>query len=131
MDILEALGLGEREVVAFTGGGGKTTFMNILSGVIKSRGKKSLMTTTTHMLSQGSTIIDNDEDRLYDILCSIPDNIFPVLAGSEISREGKLCGVTTAFVGRLWDCRRFPYILVEADGSKGKSVKALDRKSVV
>ena len=43
------LGLGARELVAFTGAGGKSTFMLALAAELAGTGKRVLVTTTTKM----------------------------------------------------------------------------------
>lgn len=124
MSIFEALNLGYSEIVSFVGGGGKTTSIRLLLQELKLQGKKNLVTTTTHMYPNGCTISDDNEDRLFGVLNSIPDEYFPLMCGSSIDRNGKLCGLKSEFIKRLKDSKIFPYILVEADGSKGKPIKA-------
>ena len=48
-DLIDAFGLGPRELVAFTGGGGKTSLLLELSRQLAGRGDRVLMTTTTKL----------------------------------------------------------------------------------
>ncbi|NNF87990.1 MAG: hypothetical protein HKM97_05660, partial [Acidimicrobiia bacterium] len=49
VDLAAAFGLGPRELVAFTGGGGKTSLLLNLGRQLTGRGDRVLITTTTKL----------------------------------------------------------------------------------
>ncbi len=95
--------LGQREVIAVVGAGGKTTLIHRLYDELVADGRSVVITTTTH-LGVGQELGRN-----------------VVVKG----RKGdKLVGLTPAEVGDL--SKQFDYVLVEADGARHRLVKAPD-----
>ncbi|WP_160317258.1 selenium cofactor biosynthesis protein YqeC [Oxobacter pfennigii] len=124
MDIKEAFDIKEKEVVSFVGAGGKTSLIKLLAEELKSEKARTVITTTTYMYAEKSVIADGSYDRLFLLLKSLPESIFPIMAGKEINNEGKLKGVSCDFIDRLNNSGHFTYILSECDGSKKKPFKA-------
>jgi molybdenum cofactor cytidylyltransferase len=120
--INRALDLGKREVISLIGGGGKTT---LLFSLARELGKKSavLVTTTTKILyPRGkSVLIAENYPEVERQISSYADKKGYVVLGQRVMDE-KLWGVPPAWIESLRDY--FPYILVEADGSLGKPLKA-------
>ncbi|SDL10716.1 selenium cofactor biosynthesis protein YqeC [Natronincola ferrireducens] len=119
--------LNKREVISFVGGGGKTTTMFKLAEELREAGKKVLVTTTTAIFCPHKGIYDyfsltNNEHPLKVLKKTKDANIY--ILGREITQENKLLGLQPEDVTMLYEEKEFDYILVEADGSKRKPIKA-------
>ncbi|WOO37632.1 selenium cofactor biosynthesis protein YqeC [Anaerocolumna sp. AGMB13020] len=93
--------------ISIVGGGGKTSTIFTLAYELAGQGKKVLITTTTAMYNPAG--IDNP-------------NIF--VLGDHVTAEGKLKGISKEEAARIHTGNQYAYILVEADGSKGRPIKA-------
>jgi len=113
-----------RELISIVGGGGKTTTMFQLAKDLKAMNKKVLVTTTTAIYVPKPTDYDNLVILDKKITCSrYPDNTITII-GSKISSENKLIGIGEEYLSDLYKASIFDYIIVEADGSKRKPIKA-------
>lgn len=123
MNLIEELGLGPRELVAFTGGGGKTTLLLELGRQLADRGERTLITTTTKLgLDQTdgvSAVWSLDPYQIEVVL----DGAGPVFVLSE-GDEHKVRGYEPETVDELFVDTSAAYVLVEADGSRGRPLKA-------
>jgi probable selenium-dependent hydroxylase accessory protein YqeC len=96
MQLTEALGVRNSEVVSLIGAGGKTTTLLHLAKELRDAGKKVLVTTTTKIFKPSKPHVDKlfiVEDL--DALLRETANLEPPLiigAGSQIE-DGKLIGV--------------------------------------
>lgn len=120
MNLLDALNpIPEKAVVSIVGGGGKTTTLFTLGNLLK--GRSVLITTTTKILcppeSPEYRIAKNESE-----LEILPDDLPVVYGIKQPEYPGKLTGCTFPFLEKMEN--RFNYILVEADGSAGRPVKA-------
>lgn len=91
----------KHHIIAFVGGGGKTTLIYELAKELKKYGCRVAVTTTTHMIPREVGVIDT----------------FGVPTG-----ELKISALPCNQFDQLCDC--YDIILVEADGSKRKPMKA-------
>ena len=124
----EALSLGDREVISLVGGGGKTALMYALGRELSARGGVILTTTTRirepepapfrlqflsgDLAEVGNWVAENIERRV------------ALLIARRRLPEGKLEGVPPGWVEAL-SCREgVSTIVVEADGSAGRPLKA-------
>jgi probable selenium-dependent hydroxylase accessory protein YqeC len=128
--LYEALGidLHQPAVIAFVGGGGKTTAMFLLAHELKALGKKVLVTTTTNIgvpepgqcdiaMLEGCTDLGE--------FATLPAATIVCLGGGLL--HGEICkikSVEPAFIDELHASSWFDCILVEADGAKRKPIKA-------
>lgn len=125
MKLAEALGLGEdRETVAFVGGGGKTTALFRLARELAyGRCRRVLVTTTTKMYVPSAWLCPTVLLRKF----KLPDDFFAsaeiVTVGAGILPENKLEGLQPEVVDSLRAAGAAHFILVEADGSRGLSLK--------
>lgn len=126
MNILNSLEPRGREIISFVGGGGKTTLMLRLADEIPTK-YPTLITTTTKifippadrypLFLAGEGKFDQDAiNRL------IAAGLRPTL-GSEILPGNKLGGVTPQQFDDIAGWQEIDYILAEADGSNGRSLK--------
>lgn len=119
--------LSKRELVSFVGGGGKTTTIFKLAKELKGLDKKVLVTTSTAIYypeenTYDKIIVDNSNEfmeNLENINCGTITVI-----GRAISKENKLLGLSKELIEGIYYKKIFDYILVEADGSKRKTIKA-------
>lgn len=123
MNLIEELGLGPRELVAFTGGGGKTTLLLELSRQLADRDERTLITTTTKL--------GLDQTEGVGVVWSLdPFQIESALDGTGtvfVLSEGdnhKVRGYEPEIVDELFADSSAAYVLVEADGSRGRPLKA-------
>lgn len=126
MDTLKCFGISANinELISIVGGGGKTTTMFQLAKSLKALNKKVLVTTTTAIYVPKADEYDNlmilDENIVHSRYL---DSTITVM-GNRISQENKLLGVSKKYIDDLYKSSLFDYIIVEADGSKGRPIKA-------
>ncbi|MGV8146787.1 MAG: selenium cofactor biosynthesis protein YqeC [Alkaliphilus sp.] len=138
MSFVEMLNINtdKKNVISFVGAGGKTTTMFEVANEMKELGKKTLVTTTTKIFFPDKNqfdgiIISEDYDEIINTVKKYPDRLITVICGGIIAtnkRENgmskKLKGIDKSCIARLYSENFFDVILVEADGAKGKQVKA-------
>jgi probable selenium-dependent hydroxylase accessory protein YqeC len=129
-NLVQALGLETSRVISLCGSGGKTSLMAaLMRDFARGPAERLLATTTTKMglderdgfgraLQAGSAA---------DILVMTQDDRGPVLAYSRLDCErGRLRGFAAGVIDDLARSGRFTRILVEADGSRRRPLKAPD-----
>lgn len=127
MKLADALGLGENGVVSIVGGGGKTSVMFRLAAELPSK-YRVLITTTTKIYPPSREkhpcfCIKEKDFSKEDLICCLQAGERPVL-GSEITpQHNKLNGVEPDFLAQLQGEGLVDFILIEADGSKGRPLK--------
>ena len=126
MGLIGPLGLGRRDVVAVVGAGGKTSLVYALAAEARSRGWRVLVTTTTHMgtLPQsvtGPTFVQADGEPLEGLAAALDSHGVATVLGRRL-RPDKLQGIPPEQVDRLAPLADLT--LVEADGARGRSLKA-------
>lgn len=121
MEVWKALDLKEGDIVSFVGGGGKTTTIFKLAKELKALNKRVLLTTTT--------AIYEPEEESYDYyFLGAIDDFLPAagtitILGHRV-KAGKLLGPSPAIIDGIAKKQLFDFILIEADGSKRKPIKA-------
>ncbi len=123
LDLIDAFGIGPRELVALTGGGGKTSLLLELSRQLAGRGDRVLITTTTKLgldQTEGTEVCWSID--WYEIESAL-DRSRPVFVLSE-GDDHKVLGYDPETVGDLYADSSAGYVLVEADGSRGRPLKA-------
>lgn len=133
MKLAAALRITGGEVVALTGGGGKTTAMFRLAAELA--GKMRVLTTTSTRIfaaqisqSPAHVTFDPDRQNLSDILpqltAAIDHHGQALLVGTIDPTSGKAFGVAPEIIDQLARSGRFDVILIEADGSRMRPFKA-------
>lgn len=117
----DRLPFGERELIAVTGAGGKTSLVLRLASLFP----HSLLTTTTHM---GRREIPPSMPLLVGDAVSLRGDLSPCLAGGSVAAargvEGeKLKGFEAREVDGLYASGLAKKLIVEADGARGFPVK--------
>ncbi len=124
-----ALGIGDREVVAFVGAGGKTTAMFRLAHELRAGGATPLVTTTTKILvppldPDERVVIEADRSALLAaVVRALAAGAIPIAAVGT-THDGKLVGVPPELVDDLARVPGVTHVLVEADGAARKPFKA-------
>jgi molybdenum cofactor cytidylyltransferase len=118
----ERLGLGDRELIAIVGAGGKSTVLFGLGTELAARGSRVVLTTTTKM---GRTQVTDpacwsDDPKAIDVAFQEGRPLF--VAMNPI--PGKVTGPSPGAVDRLFAESTAAYVIVEADGARSMSVKA-------
>lgn len=118
MELEQALGI-RPGVTAVIGGGGKTTLLRVLGEALAQKGRRVLLCTTTKILPFPGleNLISPSEEDIRDAF----RRHHLIAAGSPAPGTGKLTGpeLPMAQLAALAD-----YVLVEADGSAGRPMKA-------
>ena len=124
---LQPLQLVGHDVVSLIGGGGKSSIMYALAEELSLSGAKVILTTTTKIMlpTHGSVnrlIISNEQGIINQLRQGIaPGEVIAV--GGGVS-GGKLLGIAPELVDSLSELALADYILVEADGSARRPLKA-------
>ena len=134
MQITDALALRPKSVVAAVGAGGKTTILQRLAADLAAEGAGVVSTTTTNIWEpDGACLIELDEAAL---LVAVGRRIrrgqaLTVAAGRRMAldehsglQRAKLSGIAPTMPGRLLAIPGVDYVLVEADGARGRAIKA-------
>jgi probable selenium-dependent hydroxylase accessory protein YqeC len=118
-------------VIAFVGGGGKTSALFRLAAALEAEGSRVLVTTTTHLRDPrledfrpalAVVLRPELEGPPNTALLPCPAPGVTVLLSRAAELAGKMKGIHPAWLPALaqaWD-----FVLVEADGAKGLPVKA-------
>jgi probable selenium-dependent hydroxylase accessory protein YqeC len=129
MTLYEALNMDLKfsELISLVGAGGKTSTMFRLAQELKALGKKVLVTTTTNIaLSETAKADHLFVDGLRDI-CFLPrvePGTIVCLGSGVLNDKEKLKGIDREFIDEIYQKHLFDYIVVEADGSKRRPIKA-------
>lgn len=111
-------------LISIVGAGGKTTLMMSLAKYYALMGLRVLITTTTHIFIPEAKDVDYcivlDEYNRHQ-LKGVKGKIFCASYGMQ---EDKLKGISPQWVDDLFSSDAFDVVLVEADGSKRKPIKA-------
>jgi molybdenum cofactor cytidylyltransferase len=116
------LGVGDRDLIAFVGAGGKSTLLLSLGHELAVAGRRVVLTTTTKM---GADQIPEWAVPVHETAAVAPviaAGTTPFLVG--VINPSKIVGVEPAIVDAVFDGTNADYVLVEADGARGRRVKA-------
>jgi len=142
MQLFDALELEDGEMVCFVGAGGKTGLMLRLADERASRGRRVLVTTSTRMYARqlqgcGHLVLEQEAGKLLARLddawrsAAASGGLMPVsgggslvAAGAGLTEDGKVVGLSREALDAIRRSGLFDSILVEADGARGKPLKA-------
>lgn len=114
--------LNEKAVISVVGGGGKTTTIETLAKELSHEGKSVLITTSTAIFipQRGSY----DDFFVEDIPSDFSPKPGTITYFAETKDKIKLKTNDISLIDRIITKKIFDFILIEADGSKGKPIKA-------
>lgn len=136
MSIKDAMRIENKSFISLVGAGGKSTCFSLLAQELIKQNKKIILTTTTHMFSdqltpfsnEGILIESSDDSHMEIIVKDIfsKDNKVAILIKNRIIEEKKekVSGPNSYFLEKWWSEGIVDYVIVEADGAKGRSLKA-------
>jgi molybdenum cofactor cytidylyltransferase len=124
----KAIEISRGDVVSIVGAGGKTTAMFRLAHELASDGWR-VVTTTTTMIRQEErsehTILEAEGEKLLQrARAALRKDTHITLVSGFREAEGKLTGVEPSLVDDLISLPEVDAVIVEADGAKGRSLKA-------
>ncbi|HEY7347833.1 MAG TPA: selenium cofactor biosynthesis protein YqeC [Ktedonobacterales bacterium] len=125
----ELLPLKPGMIVALIGAGGKTTTMFRLAAEQAARGLRVITTTTTYIFppgaeQTGTLVLETDRAALLAGVAAALARQLHITAATAATPEGKLRGVPPEWVADLLSLPKVDFVLVEADGAKGRMLKA-------
>ena len=131
MNLVEAFSIRDKEVVAFVGGGGKTTAMFRLAEELVAQGKRVVTTTTTRIFAAQIQLAPRhwrlatkdwrlEIEKIRALLRESPH----LLVVGATSEDGKALGVEPALIDELIALDEIDVVLIEADGSRMRPFKA-------
>lgn len=135
MNLYSALEFANQDIelpamIAFVGSGGKTTAMFQLARQFLSRQNEGVIVTTTTHLSESElrfadkVLVASPGEDLNSLLSKIPKCL--VLVSGSVTADHKLGGLSPEQMKQIWELaqeKKIP-ILLEADGSRGRPIKA-------
>ncbi|MDF1594116.1 MAG: selenium cofactor biosynthesis protein YqeC [Desulfobacterales bacterium] len=130
ISLREGLQLSTGGVVCFVGAGGKTSLMFRLARELSAGGDSVLTTTTTRIRmptqdQSEAVVISPLAEAIISRANRFRNKNFHFTAVAEkLSPQEKLKGFLPGFIDELWKSGLFRWILVEADGAAGRSLKA-------
>lgn len=133
--LLKSIAVKKGDIVAVVGSGGKTTMIFALAAELLKKEQSVLITTTTKMWSNivkaEELLLVGNERQLKTCLKEKRKQNFSVLGKNILAN--KLIGIPAIWLEQHITLFRdnWDVILVEADGSKGKSLKAPNSKEPV
>ncbi len=133
--LVEALNVQSGDLVAFVGAGGKTSAMMLLARELAAVGRTVVVTTTTHIREPlfgqvAAIVLEPDRTALLSKLPGLVRQSGVVAVASGYAHTGpdepyrKLAGIPPSLVDEIASLPGVDVVLVEADGARGRSLKA-------
>ncbi|MCM2358232.1 MAG: selenium cofactor biosynthesis protein YqeC [Geobacteraceae bacterium] len=116
-------------VLSLTGGGGKTSLMFHLARQLSRSGKRVLTTTTTRIFVPAAdqsemVLVDPDPEMILHRASACRSAGHVTAAAAHLAEAGKLKGFAPGAIRIFQESGLFDWILVEADGSARRPLKA-------
>jgi probable selenium-dependent hydroxylase accessory protein YqeC len=130
--LVQALNLADNRMICVCGAGGKTSLILALAGEFAAAGERVLITTTTKLArdeGRGRYRVAkaNSVDEILALAPAVTAGGGVVIAHSGLDETGeKLIGFSPDVLDAVFQAGVFDRILVEADGSRRKPLKAPD-----
>lgn len=123
-------------VIALVGAGGKSSFMFRLAAEVEGSNLRALFTTTTRLgRAQFNALprphFSDNENHTLALAAEIRPGRPVSIASGPLPAEDKVRGIPPQWVDRLAERGNLDLIVVEADGSRGKPLKAPDANEPV
>lgn len=125
----EVLPLQSGMTVALVGAGGKTTTMFRLATELAARGERVITTTTTHIFKPNADqtealILTIENNHWREAIAESLTTHRHITVARAVSAPGKLRGIPPGWADDLHALPGVGVVLVEADGAKGRLIKA-------
>lgn len=125
----EALPLQSGMIVALVGASGKTTTMFRLAAELAARGERVITTTTTHIGTPHESqterlLLTAEHERWREAAAEAMAKHRHITVAAATTAEGKLQGIPPEWTDDLRALPGVSTVLVEADGAKGRLIKA-------
>jgi molybdenum cofactor cytidylyltransferase len=130
MFLSHALSIGHKEVIALSGGGGKTTLMFRLAAELVVSGQRVVTTMTTRIfvsqMAQAplALVLHGEGALLAQLPEALAEHGHVLIAGSTMVEQDKVQGVPPEFLDRIAAQPAVDVVIVEADGSRRLPFKA-------
>lgn len=130
MDITRALSIQPGEIVALTGGGGKTTLMFRLAREGVAAGRRVVTTMTTRIFANqaaqapAALVVHDESALLVGLPATLAEHGTALVLGDAAVEADKVAGVSPALVDRIAALPVVDLVVVEADGSRRLPFKA-------
>ncbi len=128
MRLRKALEVNRGDIISLVGAGGKTTTMYRLARELATEGWRVVTTTTTMILREErseQTILEPQETGLLPkVEAALEEHKHITVAAALTEDEGKLSGVEPSLIDKMAALPIVDVVIVEADGAKGRSLKA-------
>jgi probable selenium-dependent hydroxylase accessory protein YqeC len=116
-------------IMALVGAGGKTTTMFRLAAELAARGERVITTTTTHIYppapeETGALVLTAERLPLLEQAAAALAIHQHITAAAGPAPEGKLRGLPREWIAELRNLAGETTVLVEADGARGRMLKA-------
>ncbi|MBI5606196.1 MAG: putative selenium-dependent hydroxylase accessory protein YqeC [Deltaproteobacteria bacterium] len=125
--LVRNLALGDKELITLVGAGGKTTLMYALAKELLSRNFKIVTTTSTKIYppepAQSPALILGGVECFPEIEKAL-NRYGHITWAAGRAAGNKLAGVSLPALSALWSSGRVDFLIVEADGSAQRPVKA-------
>lgn len=115
-----------KDVISIVGGGGKTSTLTRLGKELYGCNKRVILSTTTHLEPLNFNLIRYSGELTFELIEKIETEIlnYPVIVAKRLVRGDRIKGLSLKQVAQLNKEVSFDYMLIEADGSNKKSLKA-------
>lgn len=128
-DLVSALCLGDREHIALVGGGGKTSLMFALARELLSQGRRVVTGTTTKILYREAqscpcVILPASGTRWHENMRDALETHGLVFVDKGVLESGKVEGIHPGVADLIYQDPEVDFLIIEADGSAGRPVKA-------
>ncbi len=120
----EALRIRAKDVVALTGGGGKTTLMFRLADELVAAGRSVVTTMTTHIFvgqmarAPGRLVLSGAGALLAQLPAALAEHRHVLIAGATVVEQDKVEGIPPSLIQRVANHHAVDVVIVEADGSR-------------
>lgn len=126
----EGLQLKDGGIVSLVGAGGKTSLMFRLARELSQSGEAVLTTTTTKIYvpsadqAAGVIVTESVSELLAQVRGRLKHHRHICAAAKRQPDQGKLIGFLPGSIEQIWNSCLFQWIIVEADGAAGRTLKA-------
>lgn len=126
----EALRIRTKDVVALTGGGGKTTLMFRLADELVAAGRSVVTTMTTRIFvgqmarAPGRLVLNGEGALLAQLPAALAEHHHVLIAGFIVVEQDKVEGIPPSLITRMAAHYAVDVVIVEADGSRRLPFKA-------